>query len=941
MKLRYAFCLFVFFCFLFTQKPGQQMDVHLKEELTTNDGLPSEEVYQVIQDKKKFLWFATNNGIVKYDGKNLRVFNSNDGLPNNTVFRLYEQPDGKIYGESHHNQFFYIENDSIYPYPYNNLLAQLMPGYCRSFSFYVDSLGNTCFGASNGYFVIDRKGKLVTNEDHLYDSCTSMVLKFMDRENYVFTYRSRLKDCPDLGPIVRVSPDGQEKTFPVNRTVASFDANYGAKISDQTYAILYKNAVDILDADTVRFSLVTKSRPVGVFMIDSLLWVGYLNDGVRAYDISGKEPREKYHIFANYSVTSVLKDHENGYWFSTRENGVIHLYDFDISKIYEGDASNNINCYYEDKNIKLVGFDNGLVWNSALSKKTGMYNLYIRSFEKLDDDRILFMIGNIPTVYSRSSGKSWPMLDNQQICPALIDINDSLLLLLRQTNVFLYEKRTQKKVQSFMNLPVIDKIQSACFLQDDIAIGSDKGLILIDTSAHLIKQNIRLSSPVVSLININSRLTIACTNGDFYSYSDNRLSRLALQGRAELSKIFDMGKVGDMMIVSTNLGILKYKYDFKNNTWSYYEFVNLPGVIKLKIIGRKIFYITRRAVYSDANLERNNFVPITYFSKIAVNGKTVPVNSGIQLEYLRNNIEFDVGSISYGANFLNFRYKLNGLESEYRHTADSRISYSSLNPGTYEFVISSTSNGIDFSPEERFSFTIRPPFWKTAWFITLCIVTGLSLLFFVYYRETRKNRIKSQMELSIANLKSQALSNQLNPHLVFNIMNSIQGMISEADTEKANLYLSRFAKFMRSSLASAKEMKVPLEEELALTQNYIDLELFRFPEDLSIHIENNVSSTDYFLPPLIIQPFIENAIKHGVRPSKNQKGDIRILIDELAGCLTITIEDNGVGFAGPINFVKGDGLRISKERLEILNPKNNIRLDNSSGKTRIIITVHK
>jgi hypothetical protein len=444
----------------------------------------------------------------------------------------------------------------------------------------------------------------------------------------------------------------------------------------------------------------------------------------------------------------------------------------------------------------------------------------------------------------------------------------------------------------------------------------------------------------VAISTINNELIIACRNGNIYMHNGTETTELNLQKDKIISRIFDLKTVNQMMVVATNLGVEKYTYDQIKKTWHSYEFVNLPGVINIKFSNNKIYYVTKKEIYLDRNNIQNNNIPRIEILDFKVNGNSFSPAGKTILRYNQNNIQFKVNSISYSSRLKKFKYKIEGLNNDYLYTSDPNINYTSLAPGNYNFIISSTINGTDYSNEEYYSFTISSPFWKTNWFISLSVTLGIAIFILIYYKRIQRIKTKSALQQSIDQLKSQALTAQLNPHLVFNILNSIQGLISEEETEKANTYLAKFSKFMRSSLASSKKVKVSLDEEIKITKSYIELEMLRFPENVSITLINNVTNSNYYLPPLIIQPFIENAIKHGIMPSEKETGVINVIINEVEDYLLISIEDNGTNFNGPMNFNKGDGMRISKERLEIQNKKNEIYLDKNNEVTRILLKTY-
>ena len=918
------------------------MDAYLKEFITVNEGLPSNEVYYIIQDRHKYLWFCTDNGIVKYDGNKIRVFNSNNGLPNNTVFKLYEQPDGKIYGEAMYNKLFVIENDSIYPYPYNNVIAGLIPDYSRCISFYKDSLANIHLGTKPGYYIINNKGKVIYSDHRIIENPLYHVIKFIRFPGYIFVYTS-LTDNPAINEfIIQVKPDHEQVVYPTKFNKNLGHANYTA-IIDQKAVIIYGSDIYVLGGSVISQSVSYNKPPVSVTTIDSLLWVGTSNGGVYSYKMLNDSLKQVDHFLDGLTVTSVLKDHEGGYWFSTREQGVVHLYDFDVAKIFESNSNQNISTFFHDSKNDLVGFDNGYVESISCPGINHLFNSQITSIAKIDSNHLMFFnSGNISEyslknkTISNYKTKDW---EKEDLAYNMIKASDSLLIFYSFYHFFVCNKYNKKIIFRLNKSSINSRVNSVYVNKNRILAGTSKGLSFFDRHNYQLIKSISLPSHVVSIMPFNNKLYIACKNGNTYLLNNDTLSKLNYLKAVPYTIIYDAAIVDSTLIVAANSGIYKYVYNSKNDVWADDETINIAGIIKIKVFDGQIYYLSKKEIYKDLNAIKNKTVPITKLKRVIINGKVFSTRNPVALKYNQNNIRFNVNAISYSSRVQTYRYRLIGFDNEVRYTNDQNMSYSLLNPGDYEFIVSSTINGIDYSNDQHFSFTINPPFWKTNWFIILLIVTGILLIIIIYYRQLKKVKTGLALKESIAKLKSQALASQLNPHLVFNVLNSIQGLISEEETEEANIYLAKFSKFMRNSLSTSKKMAVSLDEEIKLTNAYIELEMLRFKNNVSISLTNHVKYSTYALPPLIIQPFIENAIKHGVMPAKKEHGKIDVIIDEADGYLLISIEDNGVGFRDEPDFTTGDGMRISLERLKILNAKNEIYLDKSSNVTKIVLKI--
>jgi hypothetical protein len=525
-----------------------------------------------------------------------------------------------------------------------------------------------------------------------------------------------------------------------------------------------------------------------------------------------------------------------------------------------------------------------------------------------------------------------------EVAKGLQKLNDSLLILYNTSYFIIYNTKASLSIFSSKSNDFKARINVVKILNGEIILGTTKGLTLFDKQNFSFIENLELPSPVTALMPNGNELYVACKNGSIYHLKNGKSTLQNFKG-SKLSVVYDALIKENKLIVATNFGVCKFVFDKTSNEWVINETIPISGVVKIYNYENSIYYQTKKEIYKDLNKKHRNSSPATKITSVKINGTIIQVDNLNDLNHYENNVLFTVNAVTFSSQLQNFKYQLIGHDKEVLYTTQSEINYSSLPAGEYTFKISSSANGVDYSEEQIISFTINPPFWLTTWFIVLAILILITTLALIYVRQLNKLKIKLSLNQTIAELKSKALTSQLNPHLVFNILNSIQGTISEGEIENANIYLARFSKFMRSSLKLSKNTTIPISDEIEITNSYIALEMLRFPEGLSISIVNNLSNSTLKVPPLILQPFIENAIKHGIMPSKNTLGIIEINLREDNDTFYITISDNGIGFNKPLNFNDGDGMRISKERLEIVNSQNSIYLDTTKEKTTIVIKI--
>jgi len=205
------------------------------------------------------------------------------------------------------------------------------------------------------------------------------------------------------------------------------------------------------------------------------------------------------------------------------------------------------------------------------------------------------------------------------------------------------------------------------------------------------------------------------------------------------------------------------------------------------------------------------------------------------------------------------------------------------------------------------------------------VVLGL-LGYVVIRKRIQSIRHEADLKHQIAQTEMMALRSQMNPHFIFNCINSIDGMIQSNDKYRATMYLNKFAKLIRNVLDISKENKVPLYKDMETLQLYIDLELFRYQDKFTSHIQadEELMQQDYKVPPLIIQPYVENAIHHGLRNRPDHEGRLEIKVSKVNEQIIYTIEDNGTGRKTNPDQEKrengnGYGMQMSSDRIRLFN----------------------
>ncbi len=343
-------------------------------------------------------------------------------------------------------------------------------------------------------------------------------------------------------------------------------------------------------------------------------------------------------------------------------------------------------------------------------------------------------------------------------------------------------------------------------------------------------------------------------------------------------------------------------------------------------------------------------------SYLTVNGQIRFLeNNSFELNKKENNLSVYFSDLSYLDNFkVSHRYKINNNDDWTELGHHSELSFNNLNPGNYNITIETYDHlGNTQQKTLKINFKAHPPFTKSTLFYVLIGLLIIAIVVFVNWYLLKREQKEDQLLNRIRDAEMVALRSQMNPHFMFNTLNSINSYIIQNKTKDASKYLTSFSKLMRNILDNSKHKFITLDKEIQTLRLYIELESVRLEHffDYKISTDKNVNTDTTMIPPLVIQPFVENAIWHGLR-NKKQDGLISIhisLSDD--STFVINIEDNGIGRKKSAELKtnrtghKSYGVDITKDRLKMVNPENKVEIidlyDNQKNPlgTKVVLTL--
>jgi ligand-binding sensor domain-containing protein len=927
-------------------------------QLTIEDGLPTNEVYHVMQDSKGYIWVSTDYGVCRYNGEHFETFTVADGLPNNIVFESYEDSQDRIWFRTLSLKIVYFENDSIYKSPWNK---EIDKGIHKLKNTHITQIAererSICFGIGNSFILTD-KNKI--SVQYLYakhvkfDSLKSNLPinnNLRPNKSYV-TNEYRSHHNSSLLNEMLLEYEKLTELFFFSSDRYSSAPNQGAKIKiNDSIALIASNKTILLKNlnNQVITEKNTQSRILSVsYGKDSLLYVGTETglEVLNANDLSSCYSP----FFTDKMISSAFIDREGALWISALYDG---LYYIGNPNLLLDNVPNNISVY-KDKYVRtlttslnanknterlLIGFFNNNPVLHVKSAGNKMFNYKLNGITQVHD-----AIFNKDTLII-TFGSAWAYQVN------IHDIDNFKFNKLSRSyrKVGLYNERVYYGSRGDLiywnhGKEIIVKDSS------DVGklLGTYHGLYIgvpgklfryvDDTIISLLEEKIK--NQVTDIVLASNKLIWVCTKGSGLFCIDSLgtlkkhfTTQNGLVSNYCTSICFDSNN--DAWI-GTNKGLQRLNTQIEDNVVESNSLILLTkasGLISDNVtdvawFNNKVYVGTIKGITvldpQKIKLESIEFPVI--IESIRVNDSLVfpKANAPLILSHKENSIYAKFLTLSYKLSEPIHAYRLIGHDSNWVETSNSEIRYANLSAGNYQLeVITKNVTGEWNKNATLFNFSIAKAYWQTWWFIgiTLVIIGGLVLWFFRLRLEVVNKQNKLSEDLLIA--RQQALNAQMNPHFVFNVLNSINSYVLENRALDASKYLAKFASLVRKTLENSFKETIALSDELKLLESYIILEKIRYNGEFEYVVDSypNVKPDQIMIPPLLLQPFLENCIWHGFS-NKQVNGKINIRITQTENQILISIVDNGIGRVASSlksnnQIHSSKGMMITNKRLKL------------------------
>jgi sensor histidine kinase YesM len=885
------------------------------DNISVKEGLPSNCVYACTQDTLGFMWFATSAGLVIYDGVSFKKMEGHKDLA------LYLRTD---------------QHSRVYAYTFNGINVYEDYQYDEKLSSKIQFTS-----VAKYHFFEETPDKLYfENVDTTY-IVSSNNLSLLSKKAIQFPIVNRYSPLTSL--------------FQIDTFFRTHNAVFRLSLSKllDTLSLYHSFATHEIFAHNIKTKktelLANNNSTINCFIDkDYMLWT-CTNDGLEG--LSLKEHKDKLKLLPGKIINNIFEDKEGNLWICTRNDGLYllknkNIYTFEINTAQTPEAISYIKA--NANATQIIGYNRGaysLMQNNQISPiiKLSVTNVFnrIKYSEKINNQLVVYTDNGI-FINNKN-------VDSKTFCiKAVAELDSDIRVISNCYGLFLFSLRKLSVIDTLFR----SRTNAVCISKDNTIWFADANHIFNYNKG--VQEFFSFEKKEVNIVSIladeDRNLWVSTINNGVYLFNaDAKIIKVFNKDDGIISNIcYTLSEDWKQRIwIGTEKGISIID---KQNQYAIVNATESEGLLTGEIncisnnkdtawIG--VNYGIMKYIYT-APIPHKESVRIA-FQSISVNNKNVEINKQ-NLQPEENNIKLNLNCFYFkGIKNIRIRYT---LYSENKvilidTTGDFSISFNSLRPNKYKLIIQAyhiydpklTSNTL------KWEFKIDDYFYKKLWFIVLCalsftVIATLITLKFSSLKKEKENtelRIKSKMN----ELSMQALQSQMNPHFIFNALNSVQYFISQNNNHKAFELIEGFSKLMREILKNSKENAITLQQEIAFLKNYVALESLRFGKtiylNITIHLEEDIE--DIVIPPMLIQPLVENAIKHGINTLNREHNEINCRFSLINKNILQVLVVNPTGTISSYNKNNhlSSAINIIRQRVKLIS------INNQQGEFELLI----
>ncbi|MFK7948131.1 MAG: histidine kinase [Saprospiraceae bacterium] len=898
-------------------------------KLNYEKGFDSNEVYEIEQDSFGFIWIGCDAGIFRYDGVYFKqyIHPKQNGI---SISNLIIDEQQRVWCQNFTGQIFYIQNDSIHLFKDLTKETSAFPQF--------DIQNNDFIVVFPEYLVtydIDTKNQ---KSKWLYQDTASndlLIINLLIIQNRIYiNSRDNIYFKEGSKPY--------RKLFETDQ----YTCHNLRKISGTVYTILQNNQTKEWIFAKLEKGKIVKPKVFPFNSSNGEIYMikpfrdGFICCGTNGIYILDKAFNLLSHYFSNEKVTDALYDKEGNLWLTSLQNGIYIIPSIDVITLSADFFPNaNITALRADENELLLGTYSGDIYNFN-PQNTTFRTIDIKRYKDffrvkkivVDENSQLFSISE-RTVLIDKKTKQQTNINAGNVRDMLL-FKDSLF----SVNIGMLQRTDLKGNDSERILYGSGRMITKHPNSDTLFFSNKNGFFYYINGK--IQEILKNENSVYPLCGVWQQDTlwlgtlsdgfIAYHNGQFFNhfYSLNDVDNNQKQLSVRSMQIYKK-----WLILATNIGIIRM--DLKTKSMGIIdvnEGLYQKEITGIDVIDDEIFLATTTGLVRFPLLmsAKNTAIPNIKLNQIILNDSISIDLDKSSFSYYENSFRFEFQTALFRSRQkFHYEYRLIGLNDNWQTTnATSPFSqYQYLTAGEYRFEVRAVNEDNVSSNIISYSFSIASPIWKRWWFILIILVILAAIIYKIFTNRVRDIEQKATLENELKSSQLTALKAQMNPHFLYNSLNSIQDLILQEDVENANEYLTKFSHLMRRILEASEFFEIPLSKETQILELYLTLEKLRFGSKFqyNIQLSNAINSEQLKVPSMIIQPFVENAVKHGLLHKLN--GVKTLAIDfKLKDALICTIVDNGIGRkeANKIKLRQGQqatsfATSATQKRLDILN----------------------
>jgi two-component sensor histidine kinase len=925
----------------------------LFDNLTQKEGLPSNETYYVFRDSKNYLWFATDKGVTRYNGSKMEYFN----LPDNVIFQIREDHKGRIWFFSHTGKLSYFLNGKIYVYPYNKKIKDSIPAPLITAAYITQDETIRINSANYENYTISKDGSIKTVWYRLPKQTGGAVMKIDEIEpGKLWAQKIQSPPVTYTSLTIHLTTRQGKRSYHIPFYTDKLAICYGATLSQKGDVFVFLgNYLFRLNQDG---TYLVREMPATVLCLqlfnNNRLMAGMISHGMMI--LSDSLENQSPVFLKGKSVTSLSIDNENGYWLTTLENGAYYIKNphlmrlsgfpepFETAwRLYNMNDSALLfatsNGFYSSENGKVksllrqrsreichlfVNDKNIYIGRIGFSQNNSIFsvNRAIRFFEKtvfisnarwlLDMGHGKFMVQNGPHLFvlNTLTGSDKVLSSNFHTCRIGYKDADNTIWLGTMDGLYQYDERSNSTHRVLDTSSVIsqgitgiEQMPNGWYLLNvrfgGITLMKDSSIITQITT-----EDGLLSNAITSLLVINNQVWAATSNGiSVITFSSYTPLQYKIQNIGENEHFFNLN--------------VHQLIQFKNSIYA--------------ATSRGIYIIEKPAELLN---KAKPPLPLYIHSVHYYKGDTTAIDR-LTVPYHNRRVVIRISAISFNAHKeIKYYYRISRADSSWQTLNTDELLLEQLPPGQWDIEIKAIIPGQQRVSEiQRFSLQIEKPWWQNNLLILLVIVSFASALFLIIKARVSAIRKKEEQKVALhqkmAQLEQTSLRSQMNPHFIFNALTSIQQLIISGNTTEANDYLVRFSRLIRKTLDLSSDSYISIAEEKEYLAEYVQLEQLRFPRKFSyeILIDESIDQQKTQIPNMLLQPIVENCIRHGFKQLNGQEGKITVMIRKSGRFIQCIVRDNGVGRTvdqtGNFTSHKSYGIDLIRQRLENISILNN------------------